>query len=480
MCSVSVGAKSRASGTLHVVMCVAVVIYLLISTALASAAKKTIPYCIDPNWLPYEAIQNNQHIGISSEYMAHLQQNTAYTFELVKTKSWQQTLNYLQNGRCWLVPMLNQTPERQQFLDFTAAYFTSQNVLVSLQDQPFMQSFESIGDRTLGVTQGYRIAEYIEEHHPQINMRTYQNEKQGLKAVSAGQVDLFLGSLLSVNNHITALGLSNLKIAGWGGPEDVLRMGVIKNQPVLLADINTALTAITGQQHLDAYNNWSGVSVIDNTNYRLIWQVLLGALVVLALMLARFLFVQGYNKQLQQKNQQLRALQDQLEQSNAELKNLSQQDALTKLYNRHYINQLIKQQAITYEQHHPMCLIILDLDHFKHINDQHGHTIGDDVLQEFAHIIKMACTADELVARWGGEEFIILKKQAHLEQAELLCQTIQQRIRNQIFSHREQLTCSFGVAQIQPGESLMACFDRADAMLYQAKHEGRDRICLAG
>lgn len=480
MCSVNVGAKNTVSGALHVVMCVTVVMFLLITTSLAFADKKTIPYCVDPSWLPYEAIQNNRHIGISSEYMTHLNQSTDYAFELVKTNSWKQTLSHLKSGRCWLAPMLNQTPERQQFLDFSDVYFTSQNVLVSVQDQPFMQSFENIGDRTLGVTQGYRIAEYIAEHHPQIKIRTYKTEELGLKAVSAGKVDLFLGSLLSVNSHITALGLSNLKIAGWGGPEDVLRMGVIKNQATLLSDINTALAAITDQQHFDAYNNWSGVAVIDNTNYRLTWQVFLGALVILALILTRYLSVQGYNKQLQQKNQQLRELQDRLEQSNGELKMLSQQDALTKLYNRHYINQLIKQQAITYERHHPLCLIILDLDHFKYINDQHGHTTGDEVLREFANIIKTACSADELIARWGGEEFIILKKPAHLDDAETLCQSIQQRMRNQIFSHGEPLTCSFGVAQIEPGELLMACFDRADAMLYQAKHEGRDRICMAG
>ncbi len=477
MCSVSVGATSRASGALHGVVCV--IAALLLAAQAAVAAEKTIPYCVDPNWLPYEAIQNKQHIGISSEYIKHLDRTTDYRFVLIETKSWQQTLDYLKSGRCWLSPMLNQTPERQAFMDFTEVYFTSQNVLVSTQDQPFMQSFENIGDRSLAVTQGYRIAEHIAKHYPQIKMVAYQSEALGLKAVSAGEVDLFVGSLLSVNSRIQAQGLSNLKIAGWGGPEDVLRMGVIKDQNNLLDELNAALAAITDQQHFDAYNNWSGVSVIDNTNYRLIWQVFLGAILILALILARYLFIHGYNKQLQQKNLQLSELQAQLKRSNTELQAISQQDALTKLYNRHYINQLVEQKEISYERYHPMCLIILDLDHFKRINDQHGHTIGDDVLQEFAQILKEVCNQDELVARWGGEEFIILKKQADIEAAEALCKTLQHRIKNQIFSHREKLTCSFGVAQIQPNETLMACFDRADTMLYQAKHEGRDRICMA-
>ncbi len=479
MCSVSMKAGRFGSRFHDQVVCVITVVMCLFTATSVFASKKTIPYCIDPNWLPYEALQDGKHIGLSSDYINFLQAHTDYEFKLIKTKNWNKTLSLLKSGRCLLSPMLNKTEERSQFLDFSDVYFTSQNVLVSIQDQPFMQSFENIGTRTLAVTTGYRIEEFLAEHFPHIKTIPFQTEEQGLQAVSVGDVDLFVGSLLSVNSHIHALGLSNLKIAGWGGPEDTLRMGIIKGQEELLSDINAALAQITDQQHFDAYNNWSGVAVIDNTNYRLIWQVFLGGLIILALILARYMIISGYNNRLKQKNKLLSELQSQLEQSNAELQAISQQDALTQLYNRHYINQLVDNKRINYQCDAPLCLIFLDLDHFKNINDEYGHSIGDEVLKEFGGILKEVCSDGELVARWGGEEFVILKKNAEIQTAEALCKNIQLRMSNQIFSHRGKLTCSFGVAQIRPNESLMACFERADHLLYQAKHEGRDRICMA-
>ena len=97
----------------------------------------------------------------------------------------------------------------------------------------------------------------------------------------------------------------------------------------------------------------------------------------------------------------------------------------------------------------------------------------------FGKLLKKVCKKNQLVCRWGGEEFLILMKHATQEDAEQMCHRIQQRMAQQLFSHQKTLTCSFGIAQLRPDESLMACFERADQMLYQAKKHGRNRVCKA-
>lgn len=438
-----------------------------------------IPYCVDPNWLPYEAIEGNQHIGLSAGYMKIIEAKSEFEFMLIPTKDWQQSLDYLQTGQCLLLPMLNKTPDRSTYLDFSDTYFSSPNFLVSTLNQPFLQSLENIDQKTLGVTQGYRVTEFITKNHPNINTQTYKTEVDGLKAVANGDVDLFIGSVHSINSHIQTLGLSNLKLAGWGGTNDSLRVGVKKGQDDLLAEINAILKQITQQQHFEIYNRWNDVAIIDNTNYRLAWQTMIGSAFLVALLLIRYLFMYKYNRKLTNKNRQLSELQLKLLQINTELQQNIQQDALTGLYNRHYFNELIADKTYQNDGEAPLSLIFLDLDFFKKINDNHGHTIGDNVLKSFGQLLKSCCVEDELICRWGGEEFIILKQNAKAAESENLCVRIQKQMEQHTFPHKEPLTCSFGIAQMVAGETLMDCFEHADKMLYQAKSQGRDCICVS-
>lgn len=440
---------------------------------------KEIPYCVDPSWLPYEAIEANQHIGLSAGYMEIIQANSKYTFKLIPTDNWQQSLDYLKAGQCLVLPMLNETPERLTYIDFSEPYFSSPNFLVSTLDQPFLQSLESIDKNTLGVTQGYRVTEFIAKNHPNINTRVYMTEVDGLKAVANGEVDLFIGSVHSINSHIQTLGLSNLKLAGWGGTNDSLRVGVKKGNTELLADINNTLQGITRQQHFEIYNRWNDIAVIDKTNYKLVWQVITGAVLLLTLLLVRYFFTHKYNVKLATKNRQLNELQLKLLNTNSELQNIIQHDPLTGLYNRHYFNTLITGNSYQNIKDNPLSLILLDLDYFKNINDNHGHVVGDDVLKSFGQLLRTCCDDEDLICRWGGEEFIILKQPALCKDAETLSFKIQTKMKQHIFPHNEPLTCSFGVAQMTSGETLMACFERADKMLYQAKKMGRDMVCVS-
>ncbi|PIW59686.1 diguanylate cyclase [Shewanella sp. CG12_big_fil_rev_8_21_14_0_65_47_15] len=453
--------------------------YLRAADESAETSGKVIRYCVDPDWLPYEAIRDGKHVGISSDYIQYIQAHTPLKFHLVITHSWSETLSFLKDGRCDLTPLLNKTASREQYLHFSQVYFRSPNVLVSLREQPFLQGFDNIGGRTLAVPKGYRLAEYIHHYYPQVRTITVDNEPEGLEAVLAKRADLFVGSMFSVNAYIQQTGFNHLKIAGWGGPEDELRIGVSLGNEALLPIINQAIEAISELERISIYRKWNNVTIIDETNYRLIYQIIAATLFILLLLGSRTYLIIQYNRRLTNKNLQLERLHQQLEEKNTELEFLSTHDPLTKLYNRHYFNRHFMDDHRASEQVDPaICLVMVDIDYFKEINDTNGHTIGDKILIELSTVLQHCVRDCDVVARWGGEEFVILCHQSSIPLTQSLCQRIAGTIREHKFSDGVRLTCSFGIAKLMENEPMQSCFERADRALYRAKVQGRDQVCV--
>lgn len=443
-----------------------------------SQSNPMIRYCVDPDWLPYEAIIDGRHTGISSDYLNLLADYTNLRFELVPTSSWRQSLELLQQGECELTPILNQTPKRDEYLSFSDVFFKSPNVLVSLKTQPFLQGFEHIGQRTLAIPKDYRLVEYIQKFYPHINTVLTKTEREGLEKVANGDVDVFVGSMFSVNAYIQQHGLTSLKIAGWGGPEDELRVGVIHAKKDLLQQINAGLAKITHADHIAIYKKWHNITVVEDIDYSLVFQVI-GALGLFILfLLYRTVCVTKYNFHLTENNKELQKLQHELERKNNDLDFLAQHDPLTKLYNRHYFNQTFLNDERAYGNDR-VSLVIIDIDFFKAINDMHGHVMGDKILVQVAQVLQASVRDGDVVARWGGEEFVIVCQHVDIQGAKELCQRIAQELQDFSFDNNIKVTCSFGIAMLGKHEAIQLCFERADMALLQAKRTGRNRYCCA-
>ena len=127
---------------------------------------------------------------------------------------------------------------------------------------------------------------------------------------------------------------------------------------------------------------------------------------------------------------------------------------------------------------HGLSLIMVDLDHFKSINDSFGHEAGDHVLVQFADILRQNCRQEDLPARTGGEEFLILLPMTRLEEARSQAERIRLSLGTKNASEFIQpFTISAGVVEWRPGESPEALLKRVDALLYEAKEQGRNRVC---
>ncbi len=172
-----------------------------------------------------------------------------------------------------------------------------------------------------------------------------------------------------------------------------------------------------------------------------------------------------------------------LTKKSADLERLSQTDVLTNLYNRRYMMTRLDQQwaqsQLTKQAFH---IAILDVDHFKHVNDQHGHHVGDSVLIEIANLMHRRLRKYDVVGRWGGEEFILLIPESDEALAFTVCEHLRQSFEKKRVMHHQKripVTVTIGLTKVtENDERVDDVIQRADRALYEGKNNGRNRLCV--
>ncbi|NOQ51354.1 MAG: diguanylate cyclase [Desulfuromonadaceae bacterium] len=179
---------------------------------------------------------------------------------------------------------------------------------------------------------------------------------------------------------------------------------------------------------------------------------------------------------------QLKTLQDELRRSNQLLLELAQTDPLTRLYNRRYLyEKLTAELNRCYRGTSPISLIMADIDHFKRVNDQYGHQVGDEVLVKISDLLQEKLRTYDLAARYGGEEFCLVLPETDLEAAQNIAERIRQRVESLPLAPpmgRDKLTMSFGVAAYDGtyDGTIDELIRAADDALYEAKNGGRNQV----
>jgi len=197
---------------------------------------------------------------------------------------------------------------------------------------------------------------------------------------------------------------------------------------------------------------------------------------VLALILAWFVYMGGYIHNLQQR---FRAQRESLRQAHDRLASIAIRDELTDLFNRrHFLERLEEELSRTDREHIPLHIAVVDLDHFKSINDTYGHPAGDEVLKRFAALASQCLRRSDVLARYGGEEFVVLFPQSDHADCEAAMTRLKEKFAEQRYDFDPSLriTLSCGLAGHHWGESALAFIERADQALYMAKKLGRNRV----
>jgi diguanylate cyclase (GGDEF)-like protein len=152
-------------------------------------------------------------------------------------------------------------------------------------------------------------------------------------------------------------------------------------------------------------------------------------------------------------------------------------DPLTNIYNRRFFMQMLEQEMERTRRYgKAFSVIMLDLDHFKSVNDRFGHSAGDMVLKSVADMIKGRIRKTDYFARWGGEEFIILLPETSVEDAAGLAEELREQLGSMTLPEVGGVTASFGVAGYRPSDTIDTILLRADNMLYEAKAAGRNCV----
>jgi diguanylate cyclase (GGDEF)-like protein len=185
----------------------------------------------------------------------------------------------------------------------------------------------------------------------------------------------------------------------------------------------------------------------------------------------------SYASELEVANQKLCQTNETLQEVQKELTMLATFDSLTGLYNRNKINEHL-QNEITLAQRYKESfgIMLLDIDDFKMVNDTYGHLVGDEVLKEFAKLLKQHIRQTDILGRWGGEEFIILVRRVDLEDTRELAEKLRQIIEQYNFPTVMHLTSSFGISVYQEEDTIKTLFEKIDKALYLAKKADKNRV----
>ncbi len=158
------------------------------------------------------------------------------------------------------------------------------------------------------------------------------------------------------------------------------------------------------------------------------------------------------------------------------LEHLVNYDGLTKIYNRRYFNEQLGSEIIRSERYNKdLSLVMIDIDHFKKVNDLYGHDVGDSVLKELAHLIQLSIRKSDIFARLGGEEFAVITPETNVENALILSEKLRKAVEEYQFKHVNNITVSLGVTQFASGDTPDTIYKRTDKALYKSKNNGRNR-----
>jgi len=267
-------------------------------------------------------------------------------------------------------------------------------------------------------------------------------------------------SLIVAAYTIRKEGLFNLKISGQlPNYANNLRIGVLKTEPMLRDVLNKGVASITPTERVEIVNRHVAINVQSGVDYLLIGEIVLGFLVVLTVALLWGWQMRNHGRQMEKR---------------------SQTDTLTGLANRTRINLQFPAEVDRARRFgRPLSVLMLDIDHFKRINDELGHLIGDKVLIEIAEILRHTVRVTDLPSRWGGEEFLVFCPETTLDQATVLAERIREAVLGHDFASGRSHSVSLGVSDLRTGDDMDSLLHRADTALYEAKDGGRNRVCVA-
>lgn len=440
-------------------------------------SKSHINICINPNWYPFEKIEKDKYIGMSSDFFKLFEEQTNVKFRLIKTQNWSQSLDYIRKKRCDILPLAMKTAKRQSYLNFTKPYIQMPLVLATKKDVAFIQELKVLKDRKIGIVKDIAFNEILRKKYPELKIVNVKNTKDGLKKVEKGELFGFIGALASISYQFQNSMANDLKISGTFDDKWKFSVAIRKDDKTLLNIFEKLIGNINSEKRQEILNKYIAVKYEKSIDYDLIYKILgLSVFVILIILLSNRKIRQEKQK-LDRLYKELKSKDKKLKEANKKLEEISITDKLTNIYNRRKIDEfLIKEIERSKRSSNVFSLIMIDIDYFKSVNDTYGHQAGDEVLCTISSIVKQNIREVDMFGRWGGEEFLIISPNTSGENTLKYIERIRKKIQDYKFKDMKQQTASFGITVYKKTDSADTILKRVDTALYRAKNAGRNRV----
>ena len=440
---------------------------------------KRIVVANSASWIPYSFLDNaGNPRGVLIELWRLFAQknNVEVEFKLV---DWADSIEMVRNGQAHVHGGLISTEERRETLHFFPKEILRIRTLVFFDEDVGVRDLASMSDMPMGVIAGSAEEDFMRKRFSNIPLKLFPNGESLIKSAIDGEIPAFISDYPTGYYHlIMQHSLDRFET----GP--TLFTKPIKTATRLgdkgeLDRIAAGVVDIPRAEILRALNKWL---IPEAELPPWVWPTVIAG--VLALVLAGIgMHLLAVRRTLRMKTQQLRLSLEQLSAANEELDRLARLDGLTEVPNRFAFVEVAPREmerAKRYER--ALSLVMIDLDHFKAVNDQYGHQAGDAVLKQIADIVRTHLRPSDVFARLGGEEFAMLLPETDSQLAAHLVERILDNVVTTAVVHddkRISVSFSAGIAEYRANDTLDTLIANADAALYKSKALGRAQVTLA-
>lgn len=424
------------------------------------------------SWAPFNIQGKDKNVvGISIDFWDIIVKEVGINTKKCKAlDSFTEVLDAIKMKKADITLSTSASKDRLEYALFTKSYASFPIVIATNNKVGFIADTAELNGKKVAVGKGFTSAMYLQNGYKDIDYVEVKNISEALLLLEAGEVYAIVEVLPVLAYMIKKNGYSDIKISGKTEFMFDVQMMVRKDYPELVSIINHEIGEISQEKRNEILNKWFSVEYTEKIYYEILFY--LGSILLLALLF-------GYYREVTFKkyNKQLSSVLIQLEDKNILLEKLSITDKLTGLNNRAKLDEMLELNYDMFLRYKNIfSIILLDIDDFKNVNDGYGHLIGDEVLKIFAKILGENIRTTDILGRWGGEEFMIISPKTDTVGASKLAHILKEKISEHVFEDIGKITASFGVAQIDDGDTMEEVVAAADVALYSAKSSGKNRV----
>ena len=278
--------------------------------------KNEIKMCIDPNWMPYEKIEDSKHLGITSEYISIFEEKLGIPIKLIETKDWAQSLEYAKSRKCDILSLAMPTPKRNKYMNFTAPYITFPLVIATKTDKLFVTDPEKIITKEkIGLVKGYAMTEILRNKYKNNKIIEVQNVDVGLKMVEEEKLYGFIDALPTIAYILQREYLKELKIAGKFNENLELSVAIRNDDLIMYKLFQKVVKFVEEGKRQEILNKYISVEMEGKFDYKLFYQILFVIALFVFFGIYRERQLVKHNKVLKKQRGELELVKKKLEES---------------------------------------------------------------------------------------------------------------------------------------------------------------------